>query len=118
MGWQWGQYPQLNDLARPYSPKTLNLDHLVSFYCLFYVKAYRVKLSIDVYKGAFSSIEGNLIMKIFWEQAPRLLICLSGTIADIDSIIASLEGVEIKHFLSESQALPCPCVSNKHSLFI
>ena len=46
-----GQYPQVNDLVRPCTHITLNLDHLVSCYYLFYVKDYRVKLSNDVCKG-------------------------------------------------------------------
>ena len=40
--------PQPIDLARPCVPIILNFDHLISWYCVVYVKCPRLKLPNDV----------------------------------------------------------------------
>ena len=62
---------QLNDLTHPCPPITLNLDHLVLCYCLFYDKDYSLKLSTNVCEGTFSGILGNLITKTFLGKSPQ-----------------------------------------------
>ena len=64
-GGMWA-VPQLNNLARPCPPITLNLDHFVSCYCLFYAIGYGLKLSMDACRGAFFSIVGNVIVAVLY----------------------------------------------------
>ena len=40
-----GSVSQFDNFSLPFPPITLNHDHLISCYCLFYVKEYRLKLS-------------------------------------------------------------------------
>ena len=75
----WGgmgeQFPQLNDFVLPCLPTTLNRDPLVSCYCLFYVNDYRLKLSNDIYKGTFSGIVGNVVVKVLSGGKPPEPLC-------------------------------------------
>jgi len=99
-GVEWGQCPQLNDLAHPCLPIAWNLDHLAFCYCLFYLKYYRLKLTTEICEGAFSHIAGNVIVMIFsGGKPPEPFCCLYGTIKDIFNVMNSIEGVVIKAFL-------------------
>ena len=98
-GVEQGQCTQLNNLARPYRPITLNLHHFVSFYHLFYVTDYRLMLSNDACKGGFSRFVQNVLVKIFSGGKPPDHFCFPyGAIKDIGNILANFEGVVIKYF--------------------
>ena len=88
---------------------TLNLDHLVSCFCLFYVKDCRLTLANDGCIGAFSGIGVNVLVKIFWGKLPDPFCCLHGILEDIGSIVANVESMVIKTLLiGAPKLLPYP----------
>ena len=93
-----GAMPPAQRSCPPFPPISMGLDQLQSFYCLFYVRDYSLKLSNDgCCKMELSGIIGNIAVKMFsGGQAPRSLCCLCGFSKDVSNII---EGVVIIAFL-------------------